>query len=176
MAILATGLSVFTKTGRKSRQRTKITRSALTSSPTFLWLVVIVFAMFLANTGALTIFETGVRAQAAQRGGVLDRLRDRAGARVGHPDHHGFGAPAEVRSLGADLGLDVRGGGGAPRHLGRGTVRGGVVVGQALDGIVGGVLSAVPARLLAERHRSEFNVLAGALGAVGALGSLLSVS
>lgn len=167
-------LSFFMPVGQKSRWQFRWPRPAMRAAGALPWFVLVVFLLYFSNTGALVIFEQAFA-----------------------PDHVDKGAPwisaatvvsqifvtitifmlAKVKTtrglvtvLGVTFGIiatrlvTLSGGGIVPILL----------LGQMLDGMVDGVLFTVPARLLAEQRREDFNVLQGVLGSTAAFGSLAS--
>ena len=174
LAIPVFFLSLVMPKGQKARWQFRWPRPAMRAAGSLPWFVLVVFLLYFANTGALTIFEQAFA-----------------------PGHFDNGAPwisaatvvsqlfvtitifilAKVKTtrglvtvLGMTFGIIA---------IRMGVLSGGGIVpillfGQMLDGMVDGVLFTVPARLLAEQRREDFNVLQGVLGSTAALGSLAS--
>ena len=167
-------LALIAPRGQKAKWQFRWPKPAMRAAGSLPWFVLVVFLLYFANTGALTVFEQAFA-----------------------PGHYDNGAPwisaatvvsqvfvtitifmlAKVKTtgglvtvLGCTFGIiatrlvTLSGGGIVPILL----------LGQMLDGMVDGVLFTVPARLLAEQRREDFNILQGVLGATAAFGSLLS--
>ena len=174
IAIPVFGLSLFMPKGQKARWQFRWPRPAMRAAGSLPWFVLVVFLLYFANTGALTIFEQAFAPTHFDNGAPWISAATVVSQLFVAITIYMLARVKTTRGLVTVLGLTFAVIATRLGVLSTGGVVPVLLLGQMLDGMVDGVLFTVPARILAEQRRDDFNILQGVLGSTAALGSLAS--